>query len=115
LPLFLSLLDTAIDRKQPFGSSWPPERVAEVRQAVEAAIFAVLDFSSPQTETSSYAGLLELAYPGAQPEATVISLNYDMILDMAMFELCQKRKPDSVPNLWMRHQDPGVPVHGTLG
>ena len=98
LPLFLSLLDTAIDRKQPFGSNWSPEKVADVRQAVEAAIFAVLDFDSPQAETSSYAGLLELAYPEVQPEATVISLNYDMILDMAMFELCQKRKPESVPS-----------------
>jgi len=98
LPLFLSLLDTAIDRKQAFGSTWSPERVAEVRQAVEAAIFAVLDFRSPQTETSAYEGLLELAYPGVQPEATVISLNYDMILDVAMFELCEKRKPDSVPS-----------------
>jgi hypothetical protein len=97
LPLLLSLLDTAIDRKQPFGPNWPAERVGQVRQAVEAAIFAVLDFRSPQAETSSYAGLLELAYPGDQPEATVISLNYDMILDVAMFELSQKRKPGSVP------------------
>jgi SIR2-like domain len=98
LPLFLSLLDTAIDRKQPFSSGWPPERVAEVRQAVEAAVFAVLDFRSPQEEVGSYLRLLQLAYPGPQPEATVISLNYDMILDIAMFELCQERKPDSVPS-----------------
>jgi len=42
--------------------------------------------------------LLELAYPGAKPEATVISLNYDMILDVAMFELSQKRKAKSVPS-----------------
>lgn len=98
LPLFLSLLDTAIDRKQPFAPAWPPERVAQVRQAIEAAIFAVLDFRSPQQEVGSYLGLLQLAYPGPQPEATVISLNYDMILDMAMFELCQLRKPDSVPS-----------------
>jgi len=97
LPLFLSLLDTAIDRKHPFGPDWPPEKVAKVREAVEAAIFAVLDFRSPQQETSSYLGLLKLAYPGSLPEAAVISLNYDMILDVAMFDLCQERKPDSVP------------------
>ncbi len=98
LPLFLSLLDTAIDRKQPFAPGWPPERVAEVREAVEAAVFAVLDFRRPQEEAQSYFGLLQLAYPGPQPEATVISLNYDMILDMAMFDLCQQRKPGSVPS-----------------
>jgi hypothetical protein len=98
LPLFLSLLDTAIDRKQPFGPGWPPEKVAKVREAVEAAVFAVLDFRSPQQETGSYSGLLQLAYPGSRPEATVISLNYDMILDVAMFDLCQQREPDSVPS-----------------
>jgi hypothetical protein len=98
LPLLLSLLDTAIDHKQPFGPDWPLDRVAEVRRAVEAAVFAVLDFSSPQAEATSYMGLLELAYPKATPEAAVISLNYDMILDMAMFDLCQNRKPDSVPS-----------------
>jgi hypothetical protein len=98
LPLLLSLPDSAIDRKQPFGPAWPLDRVSEVRQAVEAAVFAVLDFSSPQAEATSYAGLLELAYPKATPEAAVISLNYDMILDMAMFDLCQNRKPDSVPS-----------------
>jgi hypothetical protein len=109
LPLFLSLLDTAIDRKQPFAiqhksepdtvpKGWPLENVVKVREAVEAAIFAVLDFPSPQQETSSYVGLLQLAYPESEPEATVISLNYDMILDVAMFDLCQQRKPDSVPS-----------------
>ncbi|HVP45715.1 MAG TPA: hypothetical protein VMT32_03995 [Bryobacteraceae bacterium] len=98
LPLFLSLLDTAIDRKQPFGPQWPSEKLVESRQAVEAAIFAVLDFRSPQSEMSSYAGLLELAYPLPQPEATVISLNYDMILDMAMFDLCERRSSGSVPS-----------------
>jgi hypothetical protein len=98
LSLFLSLLDTAIDRKQPFGPGWPPEKVAKVREAVEAAVFAVLDFRSPQQETGSYSGLLQLAYPGSRPEATVISLNYDMILDVAMFDLCQQREPDSVPS-----------------
>lgn len=98
LPLFLSLIDTAIDRKQPFAPGWPADRVAEVRQAVEAAIFAVLDFRSPQQEMNSYLGMLEMVYPALGPEAIVISLNYDMILDMAMFELCAQRKPNSVPS-----------------
>ena len=98
LSLLLSLLDTAIDRKEPFGRDWANEKVAQVRQAVEAAIFAVLDFRSPQAETSTYQGLLEIAYPGLVPEATVISLNYDMILDVAMFEVCQQRKPGSLPS-----------------
>jgi hypothetical protein len=97
LPLLLSLVDTAIDRKQAFGQ-WPLERVADVRQAFEAAIFAVLDFRSPQAEMNSYLGLLQLAYPMNTPEATVISLNYDMILDMAMFELSNQRKPGSMPS-----------------
>jgi hypothetical protein len=56
LSLLLSLLDTAIDRKQPFGLQWTADKVAEVRQAMEAAIFAVLDFQSPQSEMDSYLG-----------------------------------------------------------
>jgi len=98
LPLLLSLLDTALDLKQPLGPLWPPEKLSEVRQAVEVAIFAAVDFQSPQTETSSYSSLLDLAFPATQPEPTVISLNYDMILDLAMFDLCDKRKPESVPD-----------------
>jgi hypothetical protein len=98
LPLLLSLLDTAIDRKQPLGPLWSPEKLAEVRQAAEAAIFAVLDFRSPQSETTSYQNLLQLAYPTLQQEATVISLNYDMIVDVAMFDLCNQRRPGSVPS-----------------
>jgi hypothetical protein len=98
LPLLLSLLDTAIDRKQAFGLHWPPEEVAKVREAVEAAIFAVLDFRSPQSEMTSYLGLLQLMYSLPEPQATVISLNYDIILDMAMFELSDQRKPGSMPS-----------------
>lgn len=99
LPLLLSLLDTAIDRKEPMGSNWPTDELVKVRQAIEAAIFAVLDFRSPQSETSSYARLLELAFPtGSLSEAVVISLNYDIILDLAMFDLCNQRKPGSAPS-----------------
>jgi hypothetical protein len=115
LPLLLSLLDTSIDRKQPFSPGWHPERVAEVRQAVEAAVFAVLDFRSPQQEVGSYLGLLQLAYPGLRPEGTVISLNYDMILDIAMFELCQQRKPDSVPSYGCDIQTQGYQSHERWG
>lgn len=98
LPLLLSLIDTAIDRKQAYSTAWPIEEVVKVREAVEAAIFAVLDFRRPQEEMASYFGLLQLAYPAVAPEATVISLNYDMILDMAMFDLCDQRKPRSMPS-----------------
>jgi hypothetical protein len=98
LPLLLSLLDTAIDRKEPLGFEWPAEKLAQVRQAIEAAVFAVLDFRSPQAETNSYLRLLDLAYPVSQSEATVISLNYDLILDLAMFHLCNQRKLESVPS-----------------
>ncbi len=115
LPLLLSLIDTALDRKQPFASAWPPDRVAEVRQAVEAAIFAVLDFRSPQQETASYSRMLELVYPALQPEAAVISLNYDMILDLAMFDLCAQRKPDSVPSYGCDIKTEGYQSHESWG
>jgi hypothetical protein len=98
LSLLLSMIDTAIDRKQPFGLQWTPDKVAEVRQAMEAAIFAVLDFKSPQSEMDSYLNLLQMAYPNAVPEATVISLNYDIIADMAMFQFADQRKPGSMPS-----------------
>jgi hypothetical protein len=96
LSLLLSLLDTAIDRRQPLGD-WSTERVADVRQAVEAAIFAVLDFRRPHHETTAYHDLLVRTYPGPHPEATVLSLNYDMILDAAMFDLSAARVPKGMP------------------
>jgi hypothetical protein len=49
LPLFLSLLDTAIDRKEPFGPDWPPEKVGKVREAVEAAGLRCARFSQAST------------------------------------------------------------------
>jgi hypothetical protein len=98
LPLLLSLIDTAIDRKQPLTPQWPIKKIAEVREAVEAAIYSVLDFRSPYSETTSYDKLLAAAYPTCQTPPAVISLNYDMILDAAMFNHCDMRKPGSVPS-----------------
>src|SRR5687768_3694868 len=56
LPLLLSLIDTAIDRKEPLGPRWVPERVdpndpsgrrslIDLRQSLEYIIFALLDYT----------------------------------------------------------------------
>jgi hypothetical protein len=39
LPLLMSLLDTALDRKQAFQGRWDLTQVAQMRQAVEFGIF----------------------------------------------------------------------------
>jgi hypothetical protein len=42
LPLLLSLVDTAIDRKHAFGADWPVSKIRDVRSSIEYAIFTVL-------------------------------------------------------------------------
>jgi hypothetical protein len=55
LPLLMSLLDMALDRKELFDNGWGVNVVAELREAIELGIFDVLEESlmkSPTTITS---------------------------------------------------------------
>ena len=94
LPLLLSLLDTAIDRKQPLANNWASDSLVEVREALEYAVFELLDQKLGTAETTSYWDLLNLAYPEVDLEPLVISLNYDIVLDRTMFYLARTRRGD---------------------
>jgi hypothetical protein len=83
LPLLLSLLDTALDRREPFSSGWAIERVGQVRAALEYTIFALLDYQF-RTINNIHDRLLDTLYPDFQTPPLVISLNYDIIIDNAI-------------------------------
>jgi hypothetical protein len=83
LPLLLSLIDTAIDRKQPLGASWSVERLEDVRSSLEYAIFALLEAELRQGLPSFHDEALQKVFRfGLEPH--VISLNYDIIIDNSM-------------------------------
>jgi hypothetical protein len=55
LPLLLSLLDIAIDRRQSLGREWPTDRLEKVRNALEYIIFAVLTHELSEIENPNIA------------------------------------------------------------
>lgn len=96
LPLLLSLIDTAIDRKHSFGPKWDLDRLVKVRDALEYAIFAILEYQLGQTGARNhYLRLLRMLYADPNSEPKVISLNYDIIVDNTMMrlneEVCEER------------------------
>jgi hypothetical protein len=97
LPLFMSLLDTALDRRQDFHTNWNAQRVAELRQAVEFGIFDVLEEGLQKAPTDDHFTMLTKVYPNEQP--CVITTNYDLIADSAVMFLSDSRTPEgAVPD-----------------
>jgi hypothetical protein len=110
LPLLLSLIDTAIDRKEPLGPQWVPERIPEdeemrpngrrslidLRQSLEYIVFALLDYKLKRLTHNHYRDLLGKLYQPGGCDPNVISLNYDIIADNALIRLSGKggRFPD---------------------
>lgn len=93
LPMLMSLLDTALDRRQAFHPAWDPSSVAEIREAVEFGIFDVLEEKLLKAQTNNHWDLLQKIYPDpAQP--CVISTNYDLIIDTALIFLSESRLPE---------------------
>ena len=84
-------MDTAIDRKQPLGPNWAPERLLQVREALEYVIFAVLDYRLKRIGRNLYYELLAKVFATGEPIA--ISLNYDLILDNAITKRVEKATP----------------------
>jgi len=86
LPLLLSLIDTAIDRKQPMGPNWAVEKLHQVRRALQYMVFALLEYKLRRLNANRYTELLHALDPQQKALPTVISLNYDIIADNAMIE-----------------------------
>jgi len=84
LPLLLSLVDTAIDRNQPMGVGWTVDLLRQVRRALQYMVFALLEYKLRQLTHNYYADLLDALDPTHNATPTVISLNYDIIVDNAM-------------------------------
>jgi hypothetical protein len=82
LPLLLSLVDTAIDRNQPMGPNWPVDTLRQVRRALQYMVFALLEYKLRRLSHDYYKDLLAKLAQSAPP--TVISLNYDIIVDNAL-------------------------------
>lgn len=84
LPLLLSLVDTAIDRNQPMGAVWTVDLLRQVRRALQYMVFALLEYKLRQLSHNYYVELLTKLDPMRTGRITVISLNYDIIIDNAM-------------------------------
>lgn len=98
LPLVMSLIDTALDRRQAFHPDWDLDRVSKLRQEVELLIFDLLEDKLNTAPTNSFYRLMDITYP-APAEPCIVSTNYDLIADTAMMFLSQARTPDGcLPN-----------------
>jgi hypothetical protein len=89
LPLLLSLVDVAIDRKQSFSANWNTDKVARVRDALEYVIFAVLEHDLERIKQGNeniYRQFLQKLWDRGENIA-VISLNYDIIADNALSDM----------------------------
>jgi hypothetical protein len=97
LPLLLSIVDMAVDRKHPMGTNWPVDRLAHVRAALEYAIFALLENKLGHLTANPYFDLLSMIYAETGQEPTVISLNYDIIVDNVFLRLSETHADTRFP------------------
>jgi hypothetical protein len=90
LPLLLSLMDAAVDRGQPLGA-FAPERIALFKRVVQAGVYASLVSQIERRREpgrNAYERLLEPFYASPnEPQPTVVTLNYDTLVDRAMADL----------------------------
>lgn len=99
LPLLMSVLDDAIDRGHQFGDYTTP-RLREVRGWLAFAIAEVIKWSLEDRVVDGRTGLRSLAHEdllgpfyaralrgGERIEPTVVSFNFDLIVDNAMVRL----------------------------
>ena len=92
LPLVMSLIDTGLDRRQAFSSTWDAESLSRLREEIEFGIYDLLEEQLEKSPTNNHFDLFNLLYPeGSSEEPCVISTNYDLIADTAMMFLSQYR------------------------
>jgi hypothetical protein len=123
LPLLLSLVDTALDRKQPLGSYKDLDEVLELRSAIEYAIFAVLERALRHPARNYYLDLLNKVFGPEEPQ--VISLNYDILADNTFAQISEFSSQAGFPDygcditteVYRQHPRYGtlLKLHGSLG
>ena len=98
LPLLMSLLDMALERRELFDGTWDNNAVAELRATIELGIFDVLEEALMKFPTNNHFNLLQKLF-SAPATPQVISTNYDLVADTAMMHISQQRQsPGGLPN-----------------
>jgi hypothetical protein len=90
LPLLMSLIDTALDRRQSFHPDWNLDRVSQLREAIEFAIFDHLEERLMKAPTNNHWNLFRRSSVGLVGPS-VITTNYDLIADTAMMFVSEER------------------------
>ncbi|WP_321473574.1 hypothetical protein [uncultured Paludibaculum sp.] len=98
LPLLMSLMDMALERRELFDAEWDVGVVTELREAIELGIFDVLEEALMKFPTNNHYALLNRLFPAPEiPQ--VISTNYDLVVDTTLMYLSQQRRPmGAMPN-----------------
>jgi len=99
LPMLMSLIDTALERRESLHPSWDYNNLQDIRECVELGIFDVLEEKLFKAQTTNHFSLFHTLYPVAAPPAVqsepcVISTNYDLIADTAMMFMSESRLPE---------------------
>jgi len=119
LPMVLSMLRRSIDLKQPIGN-WQGDQLVKAKRAIEYSIFAVIEAALRRMSSSGrflHQQLLEPLY-ARYADVTVVSLNYDVIVDNAMFSLSEAKQNMRPPDYGVSIATPLYNVfcsHGTFG
>lgn len=82
LPMLLSLLDTAIERNNDYGPGWSASKVREVRALIEYAVYQCVERKTENAHPYHHDLVKWLEQKGDPP--TIISLNYDTLIDDAL-------------------------------
>ena len=100
LQMLLSLVDTALDRKQPLGLHYGARELGKVRQAVEYAVFALLDYRLRKVlgARNLYREALDVVRASTGDDPAVITLNYDILVDNAMLLRNEERQITAIPD-----------------
>ena len=90
LPLLIGLLDIAISRKHSLGPGWGSDELLRVRQALDYAIFAVIENDLLGLIANHYDTLIRGLLDSNPTPPTIISLNYDIIADNTLMALSEQ-------------------------
>lgn len=111
LPLLLSLLDLAIGRNEPFGRDWYPSKLRQARRGLECAIYKVLESQLCEITSNVYTRVLEKVYGSCNDEPTILSLNYDTLVDNALVHFNRSKGRAERADYGCQP----IPMHATAG
>jgi hypothetical protein len=111
LPMLLSMLRRSVEMDQPLGK-WHGERLLKAKRAIEYTIFAVIEAALQHIPKNKqfHQNLLEPLY-NRNIEPSVVSLNYDVIVDNSMFSLSEQFQGSRPPAY---HVDISTPRYRTF-